>query len=155
MIHKFFALMLIIAGSSQALAQDDTRQVADGWLDAYTSQDFDAMRGLLTEESRFIDPSSFGREGFSQEINWTGPDAILSGIQEWGVSRAVYTFENVFSSPGRVVYRGSIDVTFGQSDPQIRMMFPIITIISVENGRVMEHRDYTDYDAANVVSESD
>jgi ketosteroid isomerase-like protein len=131
-------------------AQDGTpaRQTADAWLAAYQAQDFDAARGLLTDASIFIDPTSFGRDGFGEPINWTGAEAIIAGISSWGLDNAAYTFERVYESPGRVIYDGSVLVTY-QNGAQFN--YPIISIVTVENGHLVEHRDYTDFDGATRV----
>lgn len=143
--------ILLLAITATAAADD--RQIADSWLEAYQAQDFDTMGSFLNENSRFIDPTSFGREGFDGPIDWTGPEAILSGIRAWGVTHAEYHFEDVFESPGRVIYRGSIDVTYGMPDARYSFNFPITTIISVDSGHVAEHRDYTDYDGATALTD--
>ncbi|QNL19837.1 nuclear transport factor 2 family protein [Hyphobacterium sp. CCMP332] len=132
---------------ADTLAQDSTpsRQIADAWLTAYQAQDFDAARGLLTHESVFIDPTSFGRENFGEPINWTGADAIISGISSWGLAGAEYSFDRVYESPGRVIYDGSVLVTYQNG---ARYDFPIITIVTVADGHLVEHRDYTDFDGA-------
>lgn len=132
---------------SNSFAQEVTpaRQTADAWLAAYQAQDFDVARTLLTEASTFIDPTSFGREGFGDPINWTGADSIIAGISSWGLDEAEYTFNRVYESPGRVVYDGSVLVTYQNG---ARFNYPIISIVTVENGHLVEHRDYTDFDGA-------
>ncbi|WP_421784692.1 nuclear transport factor 2 family protein [Hyphobacterium sp.] len=149
-MNFFCAGILLLCTVSVANADD--RQVADAWLEAYQAQDFEAMGALLNESSRFIDPTSFGREGFDGPIDWMGPDAILSGIRAWGVTHAQYHFDDVFTSPGRVIYRGSIDVTYGTEDTRYSYNFPITTIITVESDHIAEHRDYTDYDGATALT---
>jgi ketosteroid isomerase-like protein len=133
--------------ASNAFAQEVTpaRQTADAWLTAYQAQDFATARALLTESSTFIDPTSFGREGFGDPINWTGADTIIAGISSWSLDEAEYTFNRVYESPGRVIYDGSVLVTY-QNGAQFN--YPIITIVTVENGHLVEHRDYTDFDGA-------
>lgn len=144
------ALFCIVALIGHAHAQDQTpaRQTADAWLTAYQAQDFDAARALLTDRSVFIDPTSFDREGFGDPIHWTGADAIIAGISSWGLERADYTFERVYESPGRVIYDGIILVTY-QNGAQFN--YPIISIVTVESGHLVEHRDYTDFDGATRV----
>lgn len=144
----FSALLFCLGGFwTSALAQEQTpaRQTAEAWLDAYQAQDFESARGLLTEESVFIDPTSFGRENFGEPINWTGADAIIAGISSWGLANAEYSFDRVYESPGRVIYDGSVLVTYQNG---ARYDFPIITIVTVADGHLVEHRDYTDFDGA-------
>ncbi|MEE2526703.1 nuclear transport factor 2 family protein [Hyphobacterium sp. HN65] len=143
-------LALAFAVQAGGLAQDvtPTRQTAEAWLTAYQAQNFEAMRSLLDQNSVFIDPTSLGRESFGNPINWQGADAILAGVRSWGVTDAQYHFDRTYESPGRVIYDGSIDVTYGAPDNQVSYNFPIITIVTVANGMVVEHRDYTDFEGA-------
>lgn len=150
----FFWLALILA-PADAQETSSARQTAQSWLDAYQAQDFETMRALLTDESVFIDPTSLGRENFGNPINWQGPDAILSGVAEWGVTHAEYHIDRTYESPGRVIFNGSIDVTFGDPDSQVRYNFPIVTIVTVADGSVVEHRDYTDFDGASALNAED
>lgn len=128
------------------------RQTAQAWLDAYQAQDFDAMRAMLSDESVFIDPTSLGRENFGDPINWQGADAILAGVGAWGVTDAEYHIERTYESPGRVIFDGSVDVTYGDPDNPVSYNFPIITIVTVADGSVIEHRDYTDFDGASALN---
>lgn len=145
-----FAGILCLISVSAAAADD--RQIADAWLSAYQSQDFAAMGTLLNDDSHFIDPTSFGREGFEAPIDWAGAEAIRAGIRSWGITHAQYHFEDIFESPGRVIYRGSIDVTYGTAEARYSFNFPIITIITVAGDHIAEHRDYTDYDGATALA---
>ncbi|WP_394693357.1 nuclear transport factor 2 family protein [Hyphobacterium sp.] len=151
----FSALLFCLGGFwTSALAQEQTpaRQTAEAWLDAYQAQDFSAMRALLTDESVFIDPTSLGRENFGDPINWQGADAILAGVGAWGVTHAEYHIDRTYESPGRVIFDGSVDVTYGDPDNPVSYNFPIITIVTVRDGWVAEHRDYTDFDGARSLS---
>jgi len=143
-----FFCVVTLAGNAYAQNVTPARQTADAWLAAYQAQDFNAARAFLTETSIFIDPASFGREGFGEPINWTGADTIIAGISSWGLDEAEYTFERVYESPGRVIYDGSVLVTY-QNGAQFN--YPIISIVTVENGHLIEHRDYTDFDGATRV----
>ena len=148
MKFKYSALLFCLGSLWTAVnAQDATlsRQTADAWLSAFLAQDFDTAREFLTDNSVFIDPTSFGRENFGEPINWTGADAIISGIASWGLTEGEYIFDRIYESPGRVIYDGSVRVTYQNG---ARYDFPIITIVTVADGHLVEHRDYTDFDGA-------
>jgi limonene-1,2-epoxide hydrolase len=138
----------LLTGAAQAQTAASARQTADAWLAAYEAQDFDAVRSLLTDESVFIDPTSFGRANVVNTIDWTGPEEIISGISGWGLAAAEYSFDRVYESPGRVIYDGSVLVTYQNG---ASYDYPIITIVTVADGRLVEHRDYTDFDGATRV----
>ncbi|WP_420430354.1 nuclear transport factor 2 family protein [Hyphobacterium sp.] len=147
-IGGIFCSLVLIFSPADAQDVSSARQTAQTWLNAYQSQDFDAMRALLTDQSVFIDPTSLGRENFGDPINWQGADAILAGVGAWGVTDAEYEIERTYGSPGRVIFDGSINVTYGAPDNLVSYNFPIVTIVTVADGHVLEHRDYTDFDGA-------
>jgi len=150
------AILLLTASNSLVFAQETSpaRQTAEAWIAAYEAQDFDAMRALLTDGSHFIDPTSLGRENFGNPIDWQGADQILEGIAGWGVTHAEYHVERSYESPGRVIFNGSIDVTYGSPENPLSYNFPIVTIITVDDGHVAEHRDYTDFEGATALQSS-
>jgi len=147
---KFGMIVCAFLFTSTAQAQNvaSARQTADAWLTAYQAQDFDTLREFLTDDSIYIDPTSFGREGFGEPINWTGAEAIITGISSWNVAEAEFHFDRVYESPGRVVYDGSVLVVYQNG---ARYNYPIISIVTVEGGQLVEHRDYTDFDGATLV----
>jgi limonene-1,2-epoxide hydrolase len=133
----------------EAFAKDDAaspREIAESWLHAYEAQDFEAMRALLTDESVFIDPTSFDRPEVSETINWTGPDAIIAGVSAWGISHGEYDVSRTYESSGRVVFNAVMTVAYASPNGEIVYFYPITTIITVEDGHVIEHRDYTDFE---------
>jgi len=154
MKHELFGLIVCaLAVTSTAQAQETTssRQTADAWLTAYQAQDFDVVRQYLNDDSVFIDVTSFGREEFSGPIDWTGAEAIVAGITSWGLESVVYNFERVYESPGRVIYDGSALVTYQNG---ALYNYPIISIVTVADGHLVEHRDYTDFDGATRVEDN-
>tara|TARA_R110002073_G_scaffold19336_3_gene70668 strand:- start:7160 stop:7624 length:465 start_codon:yes stop_codon:yes gene_type:complete len=147
MIRTVIALATACLVAAAAHAQDapTARETAERWLDAYETQDFDAIRALLTDGSRFIDPTSFERPEVSNPIDWTGPDAIIEGIAAWGMTAGHYTIHNTFEASGRVVFQAEMRVTYGAGEAAVSYLYPIVTIVTVEDGHVAEHRDYTDF----------
>jgi len=130
------------------------RSIAEAWLEAYGSQDFDRMTSLMTDETVFIDPTSFAIDAVTNRIEWQGPAAITSGIAGWGMTQGVYTIDRTYEASGHVVFNGHVDVIYGEGEERQAFRYPITTIISVINGRVAEHRDYTDFHGASRVEPS-
>jgi len=126
-------------------APDTVRPVADAYMEAYQAQDFEVLSGLYAEDAIFVDPTSFDVAPITSPIRWQGSDAIIDGIQGWSVTSMRYTLERTYEASGHVIYDGISDVEFGTPEGAVTYRFPIITIITVENGQATEHRDYTDY----------
>jgi ketosteroid isomerase-like protein len=119
--------------------------VAEAYLAAYEAQDFDALRTLYAENAVFIDPTSADVQPITPPISWRGRETIIEGLRSWGVARMDYTLDRSFHASGQVVFDGTSDVVYQTPNGELTYRFPIITILTVEDGQVTEHRDYTDY----------
>jgi limonene-1,2-epoxide hydrolase len=155
---KIFGTPLIIASGIMLAAPafadtaaNSAREVAEAWLDAYQRQDFAAMTALMTEETVFVDPTSFSIEAVTERIEWRGPDAITSGIAAWGMDHGVYEIERSYEASDRVIFIGRVDVVYGQGEAAQTFRYPITTIVTVDGDHVVEHRDYTDFAGATRV----
>ncbi len=144
MLAILTALALIQA--TEPAVPADNGVVADTYMRAYQAQDFDTLESLYAPDAVFLDPTSHNVAPITPPIHWVGPDSIVAGLQSWGAERMSYTIERSFNASDRFIYEGVSDVIYATPDGHRTWRFPIITIITVENGRVTEHRDYTDYD---------
>ncbi|WP_291843861.1 nuclear transport factor 2 family protein [Maricaulis sp.] len=138
------------AGWSQP-AESSPRSVAEAWLEAYASQDFEQMSALMSEDTVFVDPTSFAIDAVTDRIEWRGPEAIIAGVSAWGMDHGVYTIDRTYEASGQVVFSGHVDVVYGEGDSAQTFRYPITTIISVVDSQVAEHRDYTDFNGASRV----
>jgi ketosteroid isomerase-like protein len=138
----------LAAGPAQA-----SGDVAQAYLAAYESQDFERLAELYAPDARFVDPTSFDVPETTPPIDWQGPDAIIAGLQSWGVADVDYQVDRSFTASGRTVFDGSVTAVFANNGDAVSYRFPIITIVTVADGHVVEHRDYTDYAGARRVME--
>jgi ketosteroid isomerase-like protein len=157
MYRSIGVLAVSIAITATASAQEaDTemsaQNVAENYLAAYSTQDWETVRALYAEDAVFIDPTSL-ELGFDNPIEWTGADEIITGIGGWGVSELHYQIHNTYESSGRVVFQADAVVTYPNPDGDVLMNYPITTIITVTDGLVTEHRDYTDFAGASRITE--
>ena len=136
---------LAMSGSGQASDAMSPIDIAQRYIAAYEAQDFDTMRALYASEARFIDPNSFEMDHLTPDIDWHGPDEILAGIASWGLVRGHYRIDRMYEASGRVVFDADIDVVYATPEGEQIYRFPIITILTIENGLVVEHRDYTGF----------
>ena len=146
-VFGIIAMVFVAPQAAHAQSVTPARLTADAWLAAYQAQDFEAARNFLNDTSTFIDPTSFGRVGFGEPIDWTGADAIVAGISSWGIAEIGYSLERAYESPGRVIYDGNALVTYQNG---VQYNYPIISIVTVADDHLVEHRDYTDYDGATL-----
>ncbi|MGE3839750.1 MAG: nuclear transport factor 2 family protein [Hyphomonadaceae bacterium] len=133
-----------------------TIAVAEAYMEAYQALDLPRLEALYTEDADFIDLTSLRAVGVASPYVWNGREALMAGLRTWTPTvRAIpYTYERIFEASGFVVFIGAanpIIAVEGGGDAQYR--YPIVTIIQVEDGRIREHRDYTDYAGAALVPE--
>lgn len=122
-----------------------TNEVASAYFDAYVARDWDWLEPMLADNANFKDPTAtlvFGgvgapdkaammtlfREGYSSitEMSWQEDRRIMAGN--------IAVFEGTLSWTAR--HRGDVLVT---------AVMPFATIVTVEDGKIVEHRDYGDY----------
>ena len=82
-MYRLTTLSLAIAGCLTGLAAasadhhaETPRAIAEAWLEAYSNQDFEGMTALMTEDTVFVDPTSFDIAAITNRIEWQGPDAL-------------------------------------------------------------------------------
>ena len=136
-------LALTLLSAQPALADDNPVALAQAYINAYEAQDFDAMRDFMADEMVFIDPTSFDLVHVSEAANWSGPDATIAGISAWNIHSGAYRIERIYEAAGRVIFDGAFDAHMATPDGVRTFRYPIVTIITVEDGQVVEHRDYT------------
>lgn len=143
------ALAVAVPAAAQHAQRGDEAviEAARAYLDAYQAFDLSRLASLYAEEATFDDPTSLTLNGVpGVPFVWRGRDAILSGIRAWtqqAVTSLHYDIEDVYESSGRVVFIGAADSIGPSGSAQSR--FRIVTIVTIENGLVTEHRDYADY----------
>ena len=155
------ALGLVMAGAALALcaplhAQEVERKdyaavtaasapVADAYFAAYTSRDWDALEPLLAEDASFQDPTAthiFG--GVLSE----GRDAMMQRfrIGYAGISHMAFVTNRVLHSGETAIYEGALHWGLDLGDGTlVDSVTPMVIVLTVEDGKVVRHRDYVDY----------
>jgi len=147
----FIALILL---STSIYAQKNTqfrdstaicKEVTSKYFNAYINLDFETMKSIMHDNISFQDPTAkFMFEGIKVEgkINvYENFKKSYSSIIEMKQE----TIRTIFSSN-----TGIFEVNFvwkfkNGPDQVITINMPLIVILTVENGKVIEHRDYGDY----------
>ena len=122
-----------------------TAPVADAYLAAYTSLDWDRLEPLLAEDADFVDPTAtlvFG------EVASEGRAAMMERFRVGyaGITHAEYVPGSRIISAETAVYEGALHWGFALEDgTQIDTVTPLVMMLTVEDGLVVHHRDYVDY----------
>ncbi len=133
------------APPSYAQAGAATAPVSDAYFAAYIGRDWDKLETLIAEQSDFQDPTA---------------TLIFGGIVSEGSAAMMDRFRNGYSSlthmefattrrliSGHVaLYEGELDWGIDLGDGTIvNSVTPMVIVLTVEEGKVVHHRDYVDY----------
>jgi ketosteroid isomerase-like protein len=164
MMLRFMTIALaafILIGAPPATAATGQRgdpaiiAAAIRYLDAYQALDLERLKALYSEDAAFNDPTSIHIRGIGGPFVWRGRTNILNGMRTWmagGVTALQYDLEDVYEASGCVVFVGSINSFVSAPSGKTQYRYRIVTVVTIENGLVSEHRDYTDYAGAAEVA---
>lgn len=145
---RWIGVALALVGLS-ASADDAT---ARAYLDAWALLDYDKAASYLTERSRFEDPTSVA---FGEPWRHEGAEAIVAFFRDsnerYGTLSIVNHYETLATSGPWVVLRYAAEVTScavlaGQPTKAMTGTIHVVTALRIEDGKVLEHVDYADYD---------
>jgi ketosteroid isomerase-like protein len=121
-----------------------TRVSADAYFKAYFGKDWKTIERLADEGIRFSDPTAALPFGPSPEK--AGNKVLLAAFKktltpldlDFQSLRTVYSGEYA-------IYEGSLTWTSHFKQRSITATVPLISILRVVDGKIVEHRDYADY----------
>jgi ketosteroid isomerase-like protein len=134
-------------GNPAVIAQAET------YLAAYAQLDLAALERLYADDAAFSDPTSQTVAGIGGPFVWRGRAEILAGIGRWKqtVTSLAYDVERIYESSNHVVFVGEVRPLVAGPNGPTQYAYPIVTVITIANGKVAEHRDYTNYAAGRTV----
>lgn len=122
-----------------------TAPVADAYFDAYIALDWDRLEPLVGDNVTFEDRTA---EQLFTSLEKSGKAEVVKGFREnySGLTKMIFHKTRVLHSGAYAIYEG--DLEWGVKYPAGRVVestTPFIVILKVENGKVVEHRDWVDY----------
>lgn len=161
-LHAIIMALAAFALAATSPAGAETKQRGDPaiiaaatrYLDAYQALDLPQLESLYSESAAFDDPTSLHVRGIGGPFVWRGRAKILDGVRSWiagGVTALAYDIEDIYEASGRVIFIGAINSFAAAPDGMAQYRYRIVTIVTIENGLVTEHRDYTDYAGATKI----
>ena len=144
------ALIFVIKTSAQEkISFEDaslkTEEIGVKYINAYFSMDWDKLELMLADCSTFADPTAayvFGG------IIRNGKQEMMKNFRENYTSIELMKFKKArsFFSGDYAIFEGDLDWTIVlQGNKRVRSIMPIITMLKVQNNKIIEHRDYADY----------
>ncbi|GLR13466.1 hypothetical protein GCM10007907_22560 [Chitinimonas prasina] len=155
-MNKSFSVILILiltfaAPATAATAKRYTAEtaaaapVADAYLAAYVSLDWDRLEPLLADDASFNDPTAalvFGAVGTQGKL------AVMQRFRKAyaPLRQMALTKRRVIHSGHFALYEGDLAWTVDMGDGRdVSSVTPIVIVIEVKGGKVISHRDYVDY----------
>lgn len=123
-----------------------TARVAEGYFEAYIARDWDRLAPLLAEGGGFADPTA---EPLFGKVEVTGKRATIDFFRTnyAAIRHMQFNRKRAFFSGRHAVFEGTLDWTLdiGGGKEAITLDMPFVTILRIEDGLVVEHRDFADY----------
>jgi len=121
-----------------------TREVGERYFAAYVDRRWDDLAPLLAERAQFADPTA---EAVFGKVEMIGKSAVMENFRANYANLSMqFTAQRVIHSGAYAVFEG--ELTWSMALPtrtlQIDRM-PLVTILRIERGQVVEHRDFADY----------
>lgn len=155
------AAAMLLASPAYAEEADSsaTVSIAEDYLAAYSTFDTTAMAPFLAEDMVFYDPTSANQSADGGPFMFEGKDEVLKELGDYAAQyqsfSVDYDIERQYESEGVVVFVAMLTWTVvspvGESASGSA---PIVTAVTVKDGKVTKHTDYYDY-KGNAVSFGD
>lgn len=126
----------------------EAEKIAHAYMSAYSNVDWAAMQALAADDIRFEDTTS-NAEGGAIEISGIEPlmKFLNAFSTNYGVKGLNFDFPMAFESQGVVVYTGYVNSTYParKQGKVFRWRANQVTVITVQDGKVVKHQDFADY----------
>ena len=154
--YAFAACALMTAPlAAEETASEANIKIAEDYLAAYSTFEVDAMAPFMAEDVIFSDPTSSEQSASGGAFMFKGKAAALKGLGDYAAQYNSFTvdydLERRYESNGVVVFIGMLNYQLVTKDDRpISGAAPIVTAITLKDGKVAQHLDLYDY-SGNVV----
>lgn len=125
---------------------DQTRQVAQKYFDAYLARDWNAVETLVSDDVSFGDPTAVQLFGPNAHV---GKAAAIKSFRETyaGLTHMKATVSRTMFASHYAIFESTLDWSVKlKGGKELRTpAMPFVVIVTVRDGKVVEHRDYADY----------
>ncbi len=147
-------LLMVMSGTVLADGRADayekntkvSREIAERYFGFYINKNWDALAPLLADHANFVDPTA--EQLFEGVSVWAGKATVLKNFREqYSATTMAYAPLRVLESGKYVVFEGALHWTLTLPKRRIEATLPFMTMLKIENGLIVEHRDMADYQA--------
>ena len=144
------SVLIATALLTTGIAQGADSSVADAYMKVYTDSkaSFEELGKLYSKDVVFRDPTSDKWGEYAWNIDGRSKilEAMKTHASQFDEISISYRTQVKYTSSGHTVYTGKVKLSQVKDNVLETICSPITTIISVRDGKVVEHRDYVDYD---------
>lgn len=122
-----------------------SESVGQAYFDAYIARDWDSLEPLLAGTGSFHDATAELVFGGAEA---QGKAAMMTLFREGyaGIRRMELRPLRTFHSGHYAIFEGELDWTLQlDGGGEVSSVMPFITILRIENGLIVSHRDFADY----------
>lgn len=153
-IYYFFTVLLFIfanhAYSEESLSYAQQSEVngviAKQYFASYMDKNWNQLEQLLAEDGSFSDPTA---EPVFGKVEHIGKQAVMKNFREGYASINYMRFNQsrVLLSGQYAIFEGTLDwsLSLANGKTAVTDAMPFVSIIKIENGLVIEHRDFAGY----------
>ncbi|WP_428409364.1 nuclear transport factor 2 family protein [Hyphococcus sp.] len=144
-------LFLIAAHAhAEELNSADAVSLAEDYLAAYSTFDVEKMAPFLSDDMVFADPTSTEESADGGAFMFNGKEAVLKGLGDYAAQyqsfSVNYDVERQYESNGVVVFVAQLTYNLvTKDDKTFTGAAPIVTAVTVKDGKVVKHLDLYDY----------
>ena len=125
--------------------------IAQAYLDAYSTFDMSLVEPFLAEDAVFRDDTSTVQAASGGPFHFVGKDAYLKGLGDYVAQfeyfRVDYDVRRRWESNDIVVFVADLTYEGKAADsPEFSGSLAAVTVITVRDGKVVLHKDYLDYE---------
>jgi|GEM_PF-4027486 len=128
------------------IATQSAAEIGDKYFQAFMKKDWDTIEPLLADHASFRDVTA---EILFDAVLHDGKEAVMKILREGFAAIDLISFEPIrtMHSGNYAVYEGTLTWQVKvDADQVFSMTMPIMTILRIENGLVVEHRDFAVYE---------
>lgn len=132
------------APTSFAKRTESNQQVADRYVSAYFDKRWDDLSAVSADSLDFQDPTALLVFGPPPERD--SKEKVLE-LFRTGYAPLELKFDQLRAvySGDHALYEGNLDWVYHLPERDVHSITPMVVILRLENGKVVEHRDYVDY----------
>ncbi|GJL93517.1 nuclear transport factor 2 family protein [Hyphococcus sp.] len=148
------ALITTPLAAAEPAASEAAIKIAEDYLAAYSTFKVENMAPFMADDMVFTDPTSTNQGADGGSFIYEGKAAVMKGLGDYAAQYKDfylnYDLERRYESNGVVVFVAQLTYTvISPSDQTFTGTAPIVTAITVKDGKVVRHEDLYDY-AGNV-----